>query len=76
MNPRNRKSKFIIDIRNYYREDCDDDYIKTYYLNLMFVQIPPEKKSETSYDVITWLSKNKDLPEIFKNFKCFRFSSF
>lgn len=44
MNPRNRKSKFIIDIRNYYREDCDNDYIKTYYLNLMFVQIPPEKK--------------------------------
>ena len=69
MNPRRREFKFSLDIRKYHREDYDD-YINTYGdygLDFVFKQIPPERKSETSFDVISLLPSDNDLREIFKD---------
>ena len=69
MNPRRRKLEFTIGIRKYYREDYTA-ILKAhpeYGLDLAFTQIPPERKSETSFDVISWLPNDKDLREIFKD---------
>ena len=69
MNPRRRKLKFTIDVRKYHREDYDNIYEEhpEYGLDLIYKQLPQERKSETSFDVISWLPSDKDLREIFKD---------
>lgn len=69
INPRRRKLKFTIDVRKYHREDYDNIYEEhpEYGLDLIYKQLPQERKSETSFDVISWLPSDKDLREIFKD---------
>ena len=69
MNPRRRKLKFNVSIRKYHREDYDNIYEEhpEYGLDLIYKQLPQERKSETSFDVISWLPSDKDLREIFKD---------
>ena len=70
MNPRRRKLKFNIGIRKYHRKRYDEIHKahEDYDLDSVFKQIKPEYKSETSFDIISWLPSDKDLRKLFKDF--------
>lgn len=57
-----------IDVRKYHLEDYINIYEshKNFGLDLVFIEISQEWKSETSFEVISWLLSDNDLREIFK----------
>ena len=73
MMPRRRKLKFTIGIRKYYREDYDD-YVNTYGdygLDFVFKHLPEYRKSETTININSWITSDKDLRELFKDVSYF-----
>ena len=69
MVPRRRKLEFNLGIRKYYREDYNriSRAHPEYGLDLVYDSIDEERKSETSFNVISWLPSDKDLREVFKD---------
>lgn len=69
MVPRRRKLEFNLGIRKYYREDYNriSKAHPEYGLDLVYDSIDEERKSETSFNVISWLPSDKDLREVFKD---------
>ena len=69
MMPRRRKLEYNIGIRKYFREDYNKiaKAHPEYSLDLVYDAIDPDRKSETSFNVVSWLPSDKDLRELFKD---------
>ena len=69
MVPRRRKLEFSVGVRKYYREDYKriSKAHPEYGLDLIYDSIDEDRKSETSFNVVSWLPSDKDLREIFKD---------
>ena len=67
--PRRRKLEYNIGIRKYFRNDYNKiaKAHPEYGLDLIYDEIDPDRKSETSFNVVSWLPSDKDLREVFKD---------
>lgn len=66
MNPRRRKLEYTVGVRKYHRKDYDR--LEREYpgnTELIYANIDPRRKSQTSFRVVSWLPSDKDLREIF-----------